>query len=222
MEQRTAGIRLEVNGEEREFRGPADTPLLWVLRDAFGLKGTKYGCGTGACGSCVVLMQGEPRHACTLPVADAAGKRVVTIEGLASDPQRPVVQAWIAEQVPQCGYCQPAQLLTASWLLERHPEPTDAQIDAAMSHLLCRCGTYPRIRRAIHRAALWSAAEPPQRTDALGALPAGPAGAGTFLNPWLRINRDGSVTLFVDRAEMGQGAITGLAMLAAEELEIGL
>jgi len=222
MEQRAAGIRLEVNGEEREFRGPADTPLLWVLRDAFGLKGTKYGCGTGACGSCVVLMQGEPRHACTVPVADAAGKRVVTIEGLASDPQRPVVQAWIAEQVPQCGYCQPAQLLTASWLLDRHPEPSDAQIDAAMSHLLCRCGTYPRIRRAIHRAALWSADEPPQRSDALGALPAGPAGAGTFLNPWLRINRDGSVTLLVDRSEMGQGTLTGLAMLAAEELEIGL
>jgi isoquinoline 1-oxidoreductase beta subunit len=221
MEQRAA-IKLEVNGEEREFHGPADTPLLWALRDAFGLKGVKYGCGTGACGSCMVLVEGEPRHSCTLSVADAAGKRVLTIEALAREPQRPLVQAWVAEQVPQCGYCQPAQLVTAHWLLERHPQPSDTQIDDAMSYVLCRCGTYPRIRRAIHRAASWSAAEPRQRTEALAALPAGPAHAGVMLNPWLRINRDGSVTLLVDRAEMGQGAITGLAMLAAEELEIDL
>jgi isoquinoline 1-oxidoreductase beta subunit len=222
MEQRARAIRLSVNGEEREFRGPADTPLIWVLREAFGLKGVKYGCGSGVCGCCVVLLQGEPRHACTLPVSESAGKAVITIEALAREPQRPLVQAWVAEQVPQCGYCQPAQLLTASWLLERHPRPSDAQIDDAMSHVLCRCGTYPRIRRAIHRAAAWSASEPPQRTDALGALPAGTAGSGVMLNPWLRANRDGSVTLFVDRSEMGQGVITGLAMLAAEELEVGL
>jgi isoquinoline 1-oxidoreductase beta subunit len=221
MEQRTAEIGLNVNGEGRQFLGPADTPLLWVLRDAFGLKSVKYGCGVGVCGSCVVLVQGEPRHACTLPVAEAAGKTVLTIEALAREPRRPLVQAWIAEQVPQCGYCQPAQLLTASWLLERHPQPSDAQIDEAMSHLLCRCGTYPRIRRAIHRAAAWSAAEPAQRTDALGALPASEPD-GVTLNPWLRINRDSSVTLCVDRSEMGQGIITGLAMLVAEELEVGL
>jgi isoquinoline 1-oxidoreductase beta subunit len=221
MEQRAAAIGLSVNGEDREFRGPAGTPLLWVLREALGLKGTKYGCGVGVCGSCVVLVQGEPRHACTLPVAEAAGKTVLTIEGLAREPQRPLVQAWIAEQVPQCGYCQPAQLLTASWLLERHPRPSDEQIDEAMSHVLCRCGTYPRIRRAIHRAAAWSAAEPVQRADALGALPAGETD-GVALDRWLRINRDGSVTLRVDRSEMGQGAITGLAMLVAEELEVGL
>jgi len=221
MEQR-AVVKLEVNGEEREFHGPADTPLLWALREAFGLKGVKYGCGTGACGSCMVLVQGEPRHSCTLPVADAAGKRVLTIEALAREPQRPLIQAWVAEQVPQCGYCQPAQLLSASWLLERHPQPSDAQIDDAMSHVLCRCGTYPRIRRAIHRAASWSAAEPLQRTEALAVLAAGPAHTGVMLNPWLRINRDGSATLLVDRAEMGQGAITGLAMLAADELEFPL
>ena len=221
MEQRAAGIGLIVNGEEREFHGSADTRLLWVLRDAFGLKGAKYGCGAGVCGSCVVLVEGEPRHACTLPVADAAGKRVVTIEALAREPRRALVQAWVAEQVPQCGYCQPAQLLTASWLLERHPQPSDVQIDDAMSHVLCRCGTYPRIRRAIHRAAAWSPAEPAQRTDALGALPAG-RGGGVMLGPWLRIDRDGGVTLLVDRSEMGQGVITGLAMLAAEELEVAL
>jgi len=222
MDQRAASIGLNVNGEEREFRGLADTPLLWVLRDSFGLKGAKYGCGTGVCGSCLVLVQGEPRHACTLPVGEAAGTRVVTIEALAREPQRPLIQAWVAEQVPQCGYCQPAQLLTASWLLERHPQPSDAQIDDAMSHVLCRCGSYPRIRRAIHRAAAWSAKDSPQRTDPLGALPAGGAGGGVMLNAWLRINRDGSVTLFVDRSEMGQGVITGLAMLVAEELEVEL
>jgi isoquinoline 1-oxidoreductase beta subunit len=219
MKRRTA-IRLNVNGEDREFHGLNDTPLLWVLRDALGLKGAKYGCGSGVCGACVVLVEGEPRHACTLPIAEAAGKRVTTIEALAREPQRPLVQAWIAEQVPQCGYCQPAQLLTASWLLERHPQPTDAQIDDAMSYILCRCGSYPRIRRAIHRAAAWSAAEPMQRTDALGALPAGDARGGTMLSPWLRVNRDRSITLLVDRSEMGQGTLTGLAMLAAEELEI--
>jgi len=229
MEQRAAAMRLNVNGEDREFHGPADTPLLWVLRDSFGLKGTKYGCGTGVCGACVVRVDGEPRHACTLGVADASGKRVLTIESLARDPAQPLVQAWIAEQVPQCGYCQPAQLLAAAWLLERHPQPSDAQIDEAMSHVLCRCGTYPRIRRAVHRAAAAAqhraaAAQEgePQRAEALGALPYGGPGGGTLLNPWMRINRDGTFTLLVDRSEMGQGVITGLAMLAAEELELPL
>ena len=151
MEQRAAAVGLSVNGEDRAFHGPADTPLLWVLREAFGLKGVKYGCGTGVCGACVVLVKGEPRHACTLAVADAAGTAVTTIEALAREPGRPLVQAWIAEQVPQCGYCRPAQLLTASWLLRGHPDPSDAQIDDAMSHVLCRCGTYPRIRRVEPR-----------------------------------------------------------------------
>ena len=220
MEQR-AVIALSVNGEAREFHGAADMPLLWVLRDAFGLKGVKYGCGSGACGACVVLVQGEPRHSCTLPVAELAGRTVTTIEALARAPRQPLVQAWIAEQVPQCGYCQPAQLLSASWLLARHPDPSDAQIDDAMSHVLCRCGTYPRIRRAIHRAAGWSEGEAVQRTEPLGALSAAGAG-GVMLTPWLRVNRDGSLTLLVDRSEMGQGVITGLAMLAAEELELEL
>jgi isoquinoline 1-oxidoreductase beta subunit len=222
MEQRAAEFELTVDGEARTYRGAADTPLLWVLRDAFGLKSVKYGCGVGVCGTCVVLVQGEPRHSCTLPVSAAARKTVVTVEALAREPQRPLVQAWIAEQVPQCGYCQPAQLLAASWLLERHPQPSDAQIDDVMSHVLCRCGTYPRIRRAIHRAAAWHAAEPAQRSDALGALPAGGASRGVMLNRWLRINPDGTATLIVDRSEMGQGTITGLAMIAAEELEMPL
>jgi len=219
----TSAIRLVVNDEEREFVGAPETPLLWVLRDSFGLKGTKYGCGVGVCGTCIVRVDGEPRHACTLKIAEAEGKAVTTIEALARAPQQPLVQAWIAEQVPQCGYCQPAQLLTAAWLLERHPRPSDAQIDEAMQHVLCRCGTYPRIRRAIHRAAAWSAAEPVQSVHALDARPAAAdEGGGTMLNPWLRVNRDNTVTLFVDRSEMGQGTLTGLAMLAAEELELDL
>jgi len=217
--ERRAIIELNINGEAREFRGSADRPLLWVLRDSFGLKGVKYGCGSGECGSCIVLVQGEPRHACMLTAGEAAGKAIVTVEGLAKEPRRPLIQAWVAEQVPQCGYCQPAQLLTAAWLLERYPQPSDAQIDRALSYVLCRCGTYPRVRRAIHRAAGWSADEPLQATHPLGALPA-TAERGVVLNPWLSIDRGGTVTLRVDRSEMGQGAITGLAMLVAEELEI--
>ena len=156
-------------------------------------------------------------------IEEAAGKDVLTIEALAREPRQPLIQAWMAEQVPQCGYCQPAQLLTASWLLKRHPQPSDAQIDAAMSYVLCRCGSYQRIRRAIHRAAAWPADAPLQSTEALAALPAAAgAGGGVMLNPWLRINRDRSLTVMVDRSEMGQGVITGLAMLVAEEMEIAL
>jgi len=220
-------MRLNVNGEERTFRGAADTPLLWVLRDTLGLKGTKYGCGVGVCGSCIVLIDGEPRHACTSRVDEVSGKSVVTIEGFARKPEHPVIQAWIAEQVPQCGYCHPAQVLTAAWLLGRHPHPSDAEIDNALSPVLCRCGSYPRIRRAVRRAAemlAGKARHSPCSTAALCALPAaGPGDAeGYVFNPWVRIARDGTITVVIDRSEMGQGAITGLAMLAAEELEADL
>jgi len=209
-------MRLNVNGEERTFRGAADTPLLWVLRDTLGLKGTKYGCGVGVCGSCIVLIDGEPRHACTSRVDEVSGKSVVTIEGFARKPEHPVIQAWIAEQVPQCGYCHPAQVLTAAWLLGRHPHPSDAEIDNALSPVLCRCGSYPRIRRAVRRAAemlAGKARHSPCSTAALCALPAaGPGDAeGYVFNPWVRIARDGTITVVIDRSEMGQGAITGLA-----------
>jgi isoquinoline 1-oxidoreductase beta subunit len=231
-----AHIELSVNGEHRRFEGEPDTPLLWVLRDALGLKGTKYGCGVGVCGSCAVLIDGEPRHACALPVADAAGRVIVTIEGIARDPSHPVIQAWIIEQVPQCGYCQPAQVVAASWLLQRHPQPTDAQIDETMSRVLCRCGTYQRVRRAIQRAAALSAAdadplvraEPVADLEDSGGVPsAGGKGLldarGRFApNPWVRISADGTVTVVIDRSEMGQGVTTGLATLVAEELEVGL
>lgn len=148
---------LDVNGRRRTVEVAADTPLLWVLRDSLELTGTKYGCGRGVCGSCTVHIDGEARRSCITLVSEVRGQRITTIEGLAATAggrgQHPLQRAWIAEQVPQCGYCQSDQLMQAAALLRQTPHPTDAQIDAAMSDLLCRCGTYLRIRRAIQRAA---------------------------------------------------------------------
>jgi aerobic-type carbon monoxide dehydrogenase small subunit (CoxS/CutS family) len=146
-------ITLIVNGEERAVEVSADTPLLWVLRDTLGLTGTKYGCGKGLCGSCTVHVDGKAKRSCTTPVSEVVGKNITTIEGLSPDGSHPVQQAWLAERVTQCGYCQPGQIMTAVALLQRKPKPTDEDIDAAMSGNLCRCGTYQRIRRAIHRVA---------------------------------------------------------------------
>jgi aerobic-type carbon monoxide dehydrogenase small subunit (CoxS/CutS family) len=145
-------ITLNVNGASRALDVPADAPLLWVLRDDLGLTGTKYGCGIGACGACMVHIDGRATRACGLAVSAAAGKRVATIEGLNSAGQHPVQRAWIEEDVAQCGYCQTGQIMTAAAFLAANPEPTDAQIDSAMSGNICRCGTYQRIRKAIHRA----------------------------------------------------------------------
>jgi aerobic-type carbon monoxide dehydrogenase small subunit (CoxS/CutS family) len=130
-----------------------DTPLLWVLRDTLGLTGTKFGCGVGQCGACTVHLDGEVMISCQLNVGDCQGKKITTIEGLAANRSHPLQKAWIAEDVPQCGYCQSGQIMAAAALLMRKPRPTDADIDMAMSGNLCRCGTYNRIRRAIHRAA---------------------------------------------------------------------
>ncbi len=146
-------VKLVVNGRPVEVDAPPDTPLLWALRDDLGLTGAKYGCGIGACGSCTVLLDGEAVRSCRVALADAAGRRVVTIEGLSPDGSHPVQRAWIADEVPQCGYGQPGQIVAAAALLARKPHPTDADIDDAMDGILCRCGTYDRIRRAIHRAA---------------------------------------------------------------------
>ena len=147
-------VSLTVNGEQREVDVASDTPLLWVLRDSLGLTGTKYGCGISLCGACTVHLDGQPVRACTTPVSQAEGREVTTIEGLAGEGVRhPLQEAWVAENVPQCGFCQSGQLMSAAALLERNPEPSDADIDAAMNGNLCRCGTYQRIRRAIHRAA---------------------------------------------------------------------
>jgi isoquinoline 1-oxidoreductase alpha subunit len=147
-------ISFQVNGEAAAFGGAGDTPLLWVLRDHLRLRGTKFGCGIGQCGACAVHVDGAVQRSCSTPVAAVAGKAVTTIEGLAPDAERlhPVQQAWLDEDVPQCGYCQAGQIMTAADLLARKPQPSDADIDASMTNL-CRCGTYVRIRKAIRRAA---------------------------------------------------------------------
>lgn len=146
-------IVLEINGEKRAFRGEADMPLLWVLRDMFDLTGTKYGCGIGTCGACTVHVDGVAARSCQISAADAVGKKITTIEGLSKEGDHPVQLAWAAQGVSQCGYCQPGQIMAAAALLTQIKKPTDADIDKAMSGNLCRCGTYPRIRRAIHVAA---------------------------------------------------------------------
>ena len=147
-------ISLNVNGKIHKLgiEDPA-TPLLWVLRDMLGLTGTKYGCGMALCGACTVHLNGQPVRSCSTPVSAAAGKRVATIEGVSRDNRHPVQKAWIAEEVPQCGYCQSGQIMSALSLLAKNKNPSDADIDAAMAGNLCRCGTYNRVRRAIHRAA---------------------------------------------------------------------
>lgn len=145
-------IKLKVNGEPRQVAVPADVPLLWVLREELRLTGTKFGCGIAACGACTVHLDGEAVRSCVYPVGAAAGHGITTIEALAATPQAALQQAWIAEQVPQCGYCQSGMLMAAAALLAKNSNPSDADIDAAMTNL-CRCGTYPRVRAAIKQAA---------------------------------------------------------------------
>jgi len=146
-------LTLTINGEPRTVDADADMPLLWLLRDVLALTGTKYGCGVGQCGACTVHLDGAAVRSCQTPVSAAAGKSVTTIEGLSPTGDHPLQRAWIKEQVSQCGYCQPGQIMSAAALLERKPKPTDADIDEAMSGNLCRCGTYQRVRHAIHTAA---------------------------------------------------------------------
>ena len=147
-------IRLTVNGKPVEVDADRAMPLLWVLRDRLGLTGTKFGCGVAQCGACTVHVDGNARRSCVLPVGDIAGARITTIEGLATPVAlHAVQQAWLAENVPQCGYCQAGQIMSTVALLAANPSPDDADIDSALSANLCRCGTYPRIRRAVHRAA---------------------------------------------------------------------
>ena len=150
-----SALTLRVNGKDRSADVDPNTPLLWVLRDNLGLAGTKFGCGMALCGACTVLADGEPIRACSTPVGSLAGKNITTIEGLAKSATQlhPLQEAWIEHDVPQCGYCQAGQLMSAAALLSRTPKPTDADIDAAMAGNLCRCGTYQRIRAAIHTAA---------------------------------------------------------------------
>lgn len=148
-----SSLGLMVNGKRYEVALPADTPLLWVLRDALGLTGTKYGCGLGLCGACTVHLDGEAVRSCQTPLGSVGSRRITTIEGLSANRSHAIQRAWIAEQVSQCGYCQPGQIMQAAALLAKTPHPTREQIDQAMSGNICRCATYQRIRRAIQRAA---------------------------------------------------------------------
>lgn len=145
--------RLRINGKDETVDAPADMPLLWVLRDLVGLTGTKFGCGIAQCRACTVHLDGAPVFSCQVRVPDAVGKAITTIEGLGGDRLHPIQQAWLDEQVPQCGYCQPGQIMSAAALLASNKAPTDADIDEAMWGNICRCGSYQRIRAAIHRAA---------------------------------------------------------------------
>ena len=153
-------VTIKVNGTSHRLDVESETPLLWVLREEVGLTGTKYGCGIAQCGACTVHVNGQAIRSCAVPIGSLDGAEVTTIEGLSSDSRHPVQQAWLAEQVPQCGYCQSGQIMSATVLLQSNPNPTDADIDAAMSGNICRCGTYPRIRAAIKRAAASVGAKP--------------------------------------------------------------
>ena len=146
-------VKLTVNGIEREVNAPSDMPLLWALRDLLGLTGTKFGCGIAQCGACTVHLDDVPKRSCVTPVSVAAGKKITTIEGLSRDGSHPVQRAWTELDVVQCGYCQSGQIMSAAALLAAKPDPSDADIDAALSGNICRCGTYQRIRAAVHRAA---------------------------------------------------------------------
>jgi len=146
-------MKLTVNGKAMDVDADPSTPLLWVLRDHLGLTGTKYGCGMAQCGACTVHLEGDAVRSCVTPVSRAAGKQVTTIEGLSPDLSHPLQRAWIEIDVPQCGYCQSGQIMAAAVLLAAKAKPTDQDIDEGMAGNICRCGTYPRIRRAIHRAA---------------------------------------------------------------------
>ena len=146
-------IALTVNGTKRTVKVDDDTPLVWILRDTLALTGTKFGCGVGVCGSCTILEKGKAVRSCQIPASAAKGREFVTIEGLSKDASHPCQRAWIDEDVARCGFCQPGMILAACGLLRAHPNPTDAEIDTALSDSICRCGSYPRIRKAIHKAA---------------------------------------------------------------------
>jgi len=158
-------MKLDINGKPHDVDVPADMPLLWVLRDVIGLTGTKFGCGMAQCGACTVHVDGTAIRSCTTPASALAGKKITTIEGLSADANHAVQRAWIETDVVQCGYCQSGQVMAAAALLARNPKPTDAEIDAAMSGNICRCGTYQRIRGAVHRASELLAAQSAAEVD---------------------------------------------------------
>jgi isoquinoline 1-oxidoreductase beta subunit len=211
-------IKLNVNHEEHRVAVQPDTPLLWVIREQLGLTGTKYGCGIGRCGACTVHVDGKAVRSCVTPVSKAADKAVTTIEGLSPDGTHPVQRTWIEGDVPQCGYCHSGQIMSAAALLAEHSNPTDEDIDRAMSGNLCRCGTYQRIRDAVHGAARMMA-EGAKGNPTVPEVSASKGGDYYTLNPFIRVGTDGGVIIVVNHSEMGQGVYTSLPMLVAEELE---
>jgi isoquinoline 1-oxidoreductase subunit beta len=225
-----APLTLNVNRKEHKIVVSPDTPLLWVIREELHLTGTKFGCGIARCGACTVHVDGKAVRSCHTPVSDVVGKEIITIEGLSTDGNHPAQKAWIEEDVPQCGYCHSGQIMSAAALLAQNPEPTDAEIDAAMTHNICRCGTYQRIRKAIHRAsemiaqvAKPSGAGSPKIVPPFRRTFESEATSGSVeaveLNAFIRIGADEVVTIRVNHSEMGQGVYTSLPMLLAEELE---
>ena len=210
-------ISLEVNGQKYKVDGSPDAPLLWVIRERLGLTGTKYGCGRALCGACTVHIDGKAVRSCQTPVSEVEGKRITTIEGIPES--HPVKKAWNAVDVPQCGYCQPGQIMGAVNLLEKNPNPTDADIESSISGNLCRCGTYQRIRDAIHLAAgiMAKKEEIDNRLISKGDARSVPL---FDLNPYIRIGTDGRVIIVAGKSEMGQGVYTSLPMLVAEELDV--
>ncbi len=227
-----AKINLDINGNMYEVNVAPDTPLLWVLREHLGLRGTKYGCGIGRCGACTVLVDGKARRSCQMLAESAQGKKIVTIEGIPED--HPVKKAWIAEEVPQCGYCQPGQIVQAVSLLNENPDPDDAAIDRAMRGILCRCGTYRRIKSAIRRAAkrdlppitLYGQSKTAKQDGLAIGVSLNQEGPGWKIaktkDPWIKISADGYVTVIVPKSEMGQGVSTAIPMIVADELEADL
>ncbi|MGO9571691.1 MAG: molybdopterin cofactor-binding domain-containing protein [Desulfomonilaceae bacterium] len=217
-------VKLNVNRKEYTVAVAPDTPLLWVIREELGLTGTKYGCGIALCGACTVHVDGEAVRSCRTPVSKVLGKEITTIEGLSPDGNHPLQKAWIEEEVPQCGYCHSGQIMSAAALLAQNPTPTDADIDKGMSHNICRCGTYQRIRSAVHRASEMTAggasipaSAAPTRHSSSQAP--GHSGKPSPLGAFIRIGADETITIIVNHSEMGQGVYTSLPMLVAEELE---
>jgi isoquinoline 1-oxidoreductase beta subunit len=210
----------KVNGQVFKVEVDPEMPLLWVLRDVLGLTGTKFGCGIGQCWGCTVLMDGKARSSCTLKAQAAQGTEITTIEGIPDD--HPVKRAWVEEQVPQCGYCQPGQILHAISLLTEKPDPGDEDIAKAMQRNLCRCGTYSRIKAAVKRAARQIRSGRTARVGSAENVSKASAGSkedGFALNPFVRVGADGTVTVIAKHFEAGQGAYTGLATILAEELD---
>lgn len=223
-------IELNVNGRIHRVHVEPDTPLLYILRNDLGLKAAKFGCGEGQCGACTVLIDGQPRPSCKLPVESVQGRQITTLEGLsASGALDPVQQAFVDEGAVQCGFCTPGMIVAARALLNRSPQPTDEQIGAALAHNLCRCGVYDRVRRAIHRAAGQPLPPVPREVRAYepcdapasGGLPSPLVGAPD-VDDWLCLNADETVTVFSGKVELGQDLRTAVAMIAADELDVAL